>query len=270
MQLVAGYRFRMAPRFATGLSWNERLQLNGGVIRSGDGFRAEPAWRPANDSERALLLADDQPAGSEKAAADPWQTDVCLWTIPEHLRAKWWDLAARQVETLPSGLEGMAGFARAVADFAQFKGVPLPAECTFDVTLASRDDRADSTTGETAEDSARRFLWRGSQAADAAASSRVIARINLGDQQTSLIFLNLRPQQITEMLASRPANAALAVQDENPVSLFLQSFSTYPLVRLILAPGEGIWLPGANVVYEADCPTTSEIDVWLNLRQVAT
>src|SRR5580698_3939176 len=108
MQQEQVYRFSIAPRFANSLAWGERLQVG-----------RETSWHPASESECGLLVAND-------ATDESWQRDICLFSIPEHLRAKWWDLAARQIETLPARLDGMEPFAQAVAEFAQFKRLPLP------------------------------------------------------------------------------------------------------------------------------------------------
>jgi len=294
MQLGTGYRFCMAPRFASALSWNERLQINGGVTRIEEGFIAEPTWHPATDSERAVLVAGETTNPSSAAAKDPavvrlppatpqaasgddcrpseesWRQDLCVFAIPEHLRAVWWELAARQVETLPAGLEGMEAFARAVADFAQFKGVPLPPQCAFEVTLTPAAGPPTSTSMGAIETPARAPILHLSRAADAgAASSRVIARINLGDERTSLIFVNLRSSRIAELLAGRlcSADSASSAQEGDQARSFLAHFPTYPLVRLVLEPGEGVWLPDADVIYDDGRSGKSDIEVWLIVRQ---
>jgi hypothetical protein len=294
MQLAAGYRFCTAPRFASALSWSERLQLNGGVTRTEAGFIAESTWHTATDSELSVLVAGETtkplaPAAKDSAAArlpsvasktatsedrgpsgESWRHDLCVFAIPDHLRAVWWELAAKQVETLPAGLEGLEPFARAVADFAQFKGVPLPPQCAFEVTLTPPVDAATSTNTSTITAGGRGALLRLSRAADAdAASSREIARVNLGDERTSLIFLNLRSSRIAEMLADRPrsAESTTRVEHGDVVRSFLSHFPAYPLVRLVLEPGEGVWLPDADVIYDDDRSGKSDMDVWLILRQ---
>jgi len=102
----------------------------------------------------------------------------------------------------------------------------------------------------------------------------VIARVNLGDERTSLIFLSLRPSRIAEMLKGRGHSGESAipvtggdVKQGDQVCSFLEHFPAYPLVRLFLDPGEGVWLPDADVIYDDDRSRKSDIDVWLILRK---
>jgi hypothetical protein len=212
MQREHGYRFSIAPRFANSLDWRERLQVG----------RRETSWRPASESECALLVAND-------ATEETWRQDICLFSIPEHLRAKWWNLAARQIETLPARLDGMEPFAQAVAEFAQFKRLPLPRRCAFDVTLTSPQEAHQTPLAE-AE------LFEASNAV--AANSPVVARINLGDERTALVFSNAGPAHLADA----------------------------PLVRLVLDPGEGVWLPDTDVIYGVDHSGKTDLDVWLILK----
>jgi len=262
MQLETGYRFCMAPRFANGLAWNERLQVDDGMTRAEPGLPPERSWHPASESERSVLVASE-------TSADAWRKDVCLFAIPEHLRAKWWQMAARQVEKLPAGLDGMEPFARAIADFAQFKGVPLPPQCAFEVTLTSPADPPGSTSAGAIEaTTAGDVLQRSRRAGAVAPSAPVIARVNLGDERTALIFLNLRGSRITEMVNDQRESrkAAIATEEGDPVCSFLAHFPDYPLVRLFLDPGEGVWLPDADVIYADDRSGKQDIDVWLVLK----
>jgi hypothetical protein len=163
------------------------------------------------------------------ATDETWRRDICLFSIPEHLRAKWWNLAAKQIETLPARLDGMEPFAQAVAEFAQFKRLPLPRRCAFDVTLASPLDGHQTPRTEAK-------LFEASNAA--AANSPVVARINLGDERTALVFSNVGPPELADN----------------------------PLIRLVLDPGEGVWLPNTDVIYGVDCSGKTDLDVWLILK----
>ena len=273
MQLETGYRFCIAPRFANGLAWDERLQVNGGVTRADTGLLPDPTWHPASDSERTLLVASE-------LSPDAWPQHVCLFAIPEHLLAKWWELAAGQVETLPTGLDGMAPFARAVADFAQFKGVPLPQQCSFEVTATAPAGLPTTTNADgIAAPSAgplfpsSRTVFPLSRTAELiAAKSPVVGGVNLGDERTTLLFLNLHRSRMAELLnGKRHGSQAVGVTAGDLVDLFLAHFPDYPLVRLVLDPGEGVWLPDANVIYDDDCSGKQDLDVWLILKdQVGT
>ncbi len=230
MQWDPIYRFSIAPRFASSLAWPARLQVGRRDGRSQQSAATTPNWHPPGEAEFALLLANE-------LNDESWRRDVCLISIPEHLRAKWWEMAARQIETLPARIDGMEPFAQAVVEFAQFKRVPLPRQCAFDITLSSPLDEP------TALISAADFNQSG--AADGtSANSPVIARINLGDERTALIFLN----------SARPSSDVSSQSAEGP------------LVRLILDPGEGVWLPSQDVVCTVDRTGKTDLDVWLLLK----
>jgi len=253
MQLEPGYRFCLAPRFTSGLSWSQRLQINSGEARSGPLGTDNLAWHPASESQLNALVTSETPH-------DAWRRDICLFAIPEHLRAKWWEMAARQIETLPSGLDGMEPFARAVAEFAQFKHVPLPRQCAFEVTLTSphRDSIEEPSAAQ---------VFRQALVVEAnGRCSPLVARVNLGDERTALLFLNLSRSHMTEMLNHQGRKAADTTETSDLVDAFLAEFPTYPLVRLSLDPGEGIWLPNSEVIYGVDRSGKSDLDAWLILK----
>jgi hypothetical protein len=80
--------------------------------------------------------------------------------------------------------------------------------------------------------------------------------VNLGDERTSLVLLNLPPARLEERLGP-PA--------EGVVGRFLAACPGYPLVQLVLDPGEGAWLPPGVVILERR-PADRDVDVWLVLR----
>jgi hypothetical protein len=231
MQWEPNYRFSIAPRFASLLAWPARLQVGQGGSSSERREATTPNWRPASELDCGLLVANE-------TNDESWRRDVCLFSIPEHLRAKWWELAARQIETLPARIDGMEPFARAVVDFAQFKRVPLPRQCAFDVTLSSPLDEPTAPMTLAAVICSR-------AADESSANSSVIARINLGDERTSLIFWN----------AASPGGEFQSLAIDGP------------LVRLILDPGEGIWLPSRDIFCSVDRTGKTDLDVWLLLKE---
>jgi hypothetical protein len=215
VDLQAGYRFCNAPRFHAAWAWPERLRLG-----SGD------AWRPPTEAELALLVAGE-------AGDDTWGRDVCVFAVPEHLRSLWWDLVAAAADAPPDA----GPLAQAFADFAQFKRIPLPARCSFDVVLTPPGQPAAGTAGP-------------------AGQGRVVAGVNLGDERTTLVLLNLPPARLEERLGP-PA--------EGLVERFLAACPGYPQVRLALDAGEGAWLPPGAIVLDR-CPSERDVDVWLALR----
>jgi hypothetical protein len=253
MQLESGYRFCVAPRFTSGLSWSQRLQINRGEARIEPLGTANLAWHPANESQLNALVTSE-------TREDAWRQDICLFAIPEHLRVKWWEMAARQIETLPSRLDGMEPFARAVAEFAQFKRVPLPRRCAFDVTLTSPHE-------DSIEQPSAAQVFRQSLVVEAnGGRSPVVARINLGDERTALLFLNLSRSRMTELLDHQGYKAADSTETSDVVHTLLAQFATYPLVRLSLDPGEGVWLPTNEVIYGVDRSGKADLDVWLIVK----
>jgi hypothetical protein len=228
MELEPGYRLCVAPRFHVPPAWPERIRLSGGVA----------GWRPATDAEIALLLAEAPPG------EDAWQRHVCLFAIPAHLRSRWWEMAARQVEERSAGTPDITEFARAVADFARFKRLPLPPRCSFEVVLTP-PGQASTRRG------------------DAAASPPTVAAINLGDERGSVVLINLPPSRLGELRRAR--GGAVMPGDQTPRSL--SSSLAYPLVRLFLEPGEGFSLPAGEIFNDGCTTDKPDIDVWLVMRQ---
>jgi hypothetical protein len=258
MQLETGYRFCLAPRFVIPLDWSQRLTVNTGVIRDAEGrLTPEPTWRVPTDAELGQLVVPEeavQTPAADQPSATAWESHVCLFSIPEHLRVKWWELAAEQVAESADGPAGrMDDFAQGLAEFARFKQIPLPAESTFEMTLAPPPT----------ERSDRPQLDFGQGDGTAPVQSPAIAQINLGEERTALVFLNLRPARLAELPGS-PAAARPAANDA--AHQFLSQFPQYPLVRLVLEPGEGAWLPDNGVLCADDVEGKAEIDVRLSIR----
>jgi hypothetical protein len=110
----------------------------------------------------------------------------------------------------------------------QFKEVPLPQQCAFEVTATAptgppTSTNADGITAPTAEP-----LFPLSRTAELiAAKSPVVARVNLSDERTTLLFLNLQRSRRTELLnGQRQGSQAAAVTAGDPVGLFLAHFPT--------------------------------------------
>lgn len=217
-----GHQFSIAPRFASALDWRERLHVSSRETPVEQSRISALSWHVASESDLALFVANE-------TAEDAWRRNICLFSIPEHLRAKWWEMAAKQMEALPARPDCMEPFARAVAEFAQFKRMPLPRRCAFDVTLTSPVDEQEASLSP-AE------LIQSSAAGTA--NSPIVARINLGDEQTALVFSNVGPEEIADA----------------------------SLIRLVLGPGEGVWFPSTELIYSVDRSGKTDLDVWLILK----
>jgi hypothetical protein len=92
---------------------------------------------------------------------------------------------------------------------------------------------------------------------------RLWGGINLGDEETSLVLINLPCRQLDAELHRRfPDQPASAVVGEL-VGRFLRSCSDYPPVRLILRPGEGYRLPCGGLILDGYAADKQEPDVLL-------
>jgi len=262
MHLQTGLTFSVVPRFHSRLPWAERLQLNGGV--EGEGLRYYPRddWRNPTSAELALLVAQtSRPSRQEDTILRPSQ--IGLLAIPAHLRAAWWT-AAEKADPLEGHLDGYDAFVAALVEFWRFKRVPLPAPCHFDV-IASRCEqpatRLDAATGGLAG-----LSLSISPATESGAVDRVLGVINLGDEATRVVLLNLTPLLMGSLLteqgqADDTATAAIPLP-----ARFFAAVPTYPLVGVRLDPGDGLWLPDCGVVYDGDTRGKQDIDIVLTLR----
>ncbi|HEY6419234.1 MAG TPA: hypothetical protein VIX59_09540 [Candidatus Binataceae bacterium] len=268
MELEAGVRIRVAPRFHARLAWQDRILLNSGVSASGPAFFPRHDWRPASALEAAMLI-DASVSGQSTEA-------LTLLGIPAHLRAKWWSLAGQQ-EDSPSGAEfhGLDEFARELAAYASFKRWQLPSDCKLQV-IASRPGQS-STRVDTASSELQGldfncapFATPGAQ--EAANSPRAIAGFNLGDEATSLVWLNLSTAQVRERVGySGPRNDSDAADSGTALAhRFFAALADYPLVRIVLEPGEGYLLPEGGAVCDGYTVGKREVDVMLLLIPAPT
>jgi hypothetical protein len=88
--------------------------------------------------------------------------------------------------------------------------------------------------------------------------------INLGDEPTHLVLLNLAPAAMAAMLG-RPGPGENEVDPDLP-RRFFAAFPDYPLIRVRLLAGDGLWLPPAGIVYDTCTLDQREVDVALTVR----
>src|SRR5262249_55746639 len=149
--------------------------------------------------ELALLVAGPE-SGSEKDAEAG-----CLFQIPGHVRAAWWDLLDRSAEAGGAGLPGFEGFTRQVAEFLRFKQLEVPPGLQMEavVTAAGRYSmRSDPETGAPAGLGPSLPPWAVYPLPEGGALPRLWAVVNLGDEDTRLVLLAVP-------LEGLAANAAL-------------------------------------------------------------
>ena len=263
-----------APRFRPRRPWADRLRLNGGIEHEGRRVHPRSNWRPPTTRELSLLVRPGPGCESPltrvpvsenpESAGPPHHEEICLkpWeaglvVIPARLREAWWASAGWAVP--PTGRDdGYHRFVAAVLEFLRFKRLPLPARCEADL-LASRPDlrgnRLDPTTGEL-----------GGLGFSAPASQRTVGMINLGDETTHLVLLNVPAHGMRTLLAQDGESDPRSLSPSDLVSRFFEAYPDYPLTRVSLDPGEGVWFPGVDVVHDGWPGAKQGADVVLTIR----
>jgi hypothetical protein len=241
MTLQPGCRFVVAPRFHLPADWTRRLLIGAGVAEAAGGFYPRQSWRPPTAGELALLVR----AAEEPTPADELESSVCVFQLPEHLQSEWWQTLEQAAGVLGEGqLPGFEGFVSQVGAFLGFKGIPVPEGARCEVVLSDPAQRSASRAG---------LRWPG-----------LWGGINLGDEETSVVLINLPCEQLEVELRSRfpdqPAPAAGELAER-----FLRSCADYPLVRLILGPREGYRLPRAGLILSGYLEGKQEPDVMLSI-----
>jgi hypothetical protein len=260
VHLEPGLAVTVAPRFHLPGAWPERLRVNSGVEARDGRFFPRGDWRPPAPEELALLAGGD----GAPASADGFRAEaLSLFHVPEHLRRRWWDLAARQAN--PAGIDAaeFEAFLRAVVDFCRFKGLPLPRTCAFDVVVTApgrASTRVDAAAGCLAGLAFDLPPTEGT-------APRPLGAVNLGDEATSLVFLNLPAARLQDKLHAAPGSPGDYPTPGELARRFLSSFPAYPLVRVLLAPGDGYWLPAGGIVADGYTVDKQEPDVLLLIRQ---
>ena len=92
--------------------------------------------------------------------------------------------------------------------------------------------------------------------------------INLGDEPSYLLFINLTLGRIWQTLVSGQSRLACE-QDMLPSSiarLFMAKFLYYPIVRLTIRPGEGYIVPTENIIYDFSTLGKLEADILLRIE----
>jgi hypothetical protein len=215
--LRPGFPLVVAPQFHLPIDWSQRLLLGTGLEREGEGFFPQTGWRVPDESELKLLVLD---------AALPFERQalpncLCLFHLPQHLIAAWCRVLENAEEQGRMPPDRFDAFVAQVVGFLAFKELPVPEGARFDLLLSKP-----GLPSVLEDEVARPRLWGG---------------MNLGDEATSLVFINLAPQ-----------NPALCPD--------------YPPVRLRIDPGEGFRLPAAGVLMDCCTLDKQEPDVLLLVR----
>jgi len=250
-----GCRITAAPRFSIepAWPWSERLQVNSGVWEDDARFFPNPDWRPATDAELAILVEESRGLTHEFP-----RHHLCLFAITEHMRSRFWSLAQTGLRESAEGDDWFRSFARELVEFAQFKGLPLSRACTFDLKVSQSGQ---SSTRVDAEKGDARLAGLDLDCPDP--GPRPLGGINLGEEPTGLVIVHLGPASIQERLgATVPPGAT----PRDLARRFLGRFPSHPIVRIILRPGEGYWLPDHGLIFDGETTEITGIDVRLEIR----
>jgi hypothetical protein len=248
MNLQPGYRFVVAPLFELPADWPVRLMVGAGVDETDGRFFARDSWRPPTPDELRLLVRT--PDGA--TPPEDLEACICLFRLPAHLRSEWWNVLARASGSLGEGhLPGFESFVSRVGEFLDFKGLPAREGARCDVVVSNPGQRF----VHWAPDPSRPGAMRGKPAPGAGRRSaeeqrwpRLWGGINLGDEETSVVLINLPCRQLDAMLRRRYPDQPPPATVGDRSGHFLRSCSDYPPVRLMLGPGEGCRLPQGGLI----------------------
>ena len=232
MGLAPGLRFRVAPLFHCRADWPERLRLNGGLVQCDGIVLPRDDWRRCNEAELNLLVQREAAPLGSGATID-------LLTLPAHMRRWWWEQA--EADEAAPGTPGYAGFVGDLRDFLRFKRLPVPDDCAADVVATRPGQRSIRL------DSAGRVGGFGAGALTASTGERAdpLVVLNLGDERTHVVLLNRI--------------------GANGVAEFVARESAYPLVRVYLDAGEGVWFPSPAPAFDGCTVDKADLDVILVL-----
>ena len=252
----ASYRFVVAPRFATVPGWAGRLERNGGVELDRARVRPRDDWKPLTAAELEPLVGSD---GGRDAMLAP--TDLGLMQLPERLRSAWWDEAERSGEALTPG-PGDERLLSELVEFFRFKRLPLPEHVSLEVVV--------SVPGMSSTRTDAAGLLEGLGFGDRVATREQPARqalgiVNLGDEASFIVLLELPPATLVARLEAAGERAARALAPRALVARYFAEFSQQPCLRLRLAPGEGLWLSPFGVVHDGSTQGKRDLDVVLRV-----
>jgi hypothetical protein len=246
MQLEGGLRISVCPRFRPTLLTRVEVCLNSGSERWQSSFRARPDWRTPSEEELQILTAPEGDApGSQSDRIE-------LLEIPSHLHEEWRPIARNLATGTGSASREYEQFVTSLASFFRYKNVHVE-DCTFTVTAAESTRRSAFT----------HLGSPGGLQIGAVEESPLLA-VNLGDEPTALVLLNIPIRRLRELVASP------GLADESPSCItqqFMESFPEYPLVRLVLPARHGVRFFPDAVVHGGDMAKENQSDILLRITR---
>jgi hypothetical protein len=253
----------VAPRFHLTANWAGRLTAGAGVSEADGRFFPRGPWRPLTADEITLLTSSPESGPEEDAEAG------CLFQIPGHLRAAWWELLDKSAESGEAALPGFDGFAGQVAEFLRFKYMEAPPGLLMEtlVTAAGRCSmRCDPETGAPAGLGPSLAPWAACPLPEGVSLPRLWAVVNLGDEDSRLVLIALPIQDLAANLALRPGQPPPPTVGDL-ARWFLREFPDCQPIRLRLGPGEGFRLPRGGLILDGDATDKTEPDVLLLISE---
>jgi hypothetical protein len=179
----------------------------------------------------------------------------------------WWDLLERAAGPLGNGhLPGFDELVSQVAELLSFKDLPLPEGAWCDVVVSNLGQQFVSPGPQTSRplglqsSLATQAPW---PLAEEQRWPRLWGGINLGDEPTSVVLINLPCHQVAVELHSRFPDQASPATIGELVGRFLRTCPDYPPVRMLLGPGEGYRLPRGGLILDGYSADKQEPDVLL-------
>jgi len=91
--------------------------------------------------------------------------------------------------------------------------------------------------------------------------------LNLGSEPRSLVFINQDLETIYALLRYRERGVLASEVDYNGmVREFMSTFPRYPVVRVLVAPGEAYIAPTENIIHDGYTVGRSSLDIHLTVR----
>jgi hypothetical protein len=235
--------FAIASHFELPTDWQHRLLVGTGVEECGGSFFPRGPWRSPDVESLARLVTPQGDSNARDGRVD-------LFKLPAHLCAQWWQLLERAGDNgaEPGRLPGYDAFFRQLADFLAFKNLHIDEPANYEVVVSrpgQRSIRWDADGG--------RALGLGCTLppqtpctllkSELPHPPRLWGAINLGDEATSFVLVNLPCRDMAEVLHRDFPHQALPATLGALMERFLRACPDVPIVRLILNPSEGLRLP---------------------------
>src|SRR5262249_13650829 len=156
----------------------------------------------------------------------------CLFQLPHHLRSEWWQSLGQATGVLGDGkLPGFEMFLSRVSEFLAFKRLPIPDDARCDAVVSDpgqgflRWGRESNRPGGLLGNLA---LWEARSWAEEHNWPGLWGGINLGDEETSVVLINLPCRQLNALLRCRFPDQPSPAMAGELAERFLRACSDYP------------------------------------------